>query len=98
VIIEHALLHVRNGQAAEFEAALGKAKPLIAASPGFQGIELRPASEESGLYLLLVRWDDIASHRDGFRTSDRYQEWRSLLHHFYEPMPEVRYFGESLWN
>ncbi len=98
MIIEHALLHVRAGQAAEFEAAIRQAKSLIAASPGFQGIEVRPASEEPGLYLLIVHWDDIASHRDGFRMSDRYQEWRSLLHHFYEPMPEVRYFGESLWN
>jgi heme-degrading monooxygenase HmoA len=98
VIIEHALLHVRQGRAAEFEAAISQAKPLIAASPGFQGIELRPAAEESGLYLLIVRWDDIASHRDGFRMSDRYQEWREVLHHFYEPMPDVCYFGESLWN
>jgi heme-degrading monooxygenase HmoA len=98
VIIEHALLRVRGGQAANFEAAMAQAKPLIAASPGFLGIEVRAASEESGLYLLLVRWADIASHRDGFRNSERYQQWRALLHGFYEPMPEVRYFGESLWN
>jgi heme-degrading monooxygenase HmoA len=98
VIIEHALLRVRDGQAANFEAAMAQAKPLIAASPGFLGIEVRPAAEEPRLYLLLVRWNDIASHRDGFRNSDRYQNWRALLHGFYEPMPEVRYFGESLWN
>ncbi len=98
MIIEHALLRVRGGQTAEFEAAMAAARPLIAASPGFQGIDVRAASEEPELYLLLVRWDDIASHRDGFRMSARYQDWRKLLHGFYEPMPEVRYFGESLWN
>jgi heme-degrading monooxygenase HmoA len=98
VIIEHALLRVRDGQAANFEAAMAQARPLIAASPGFLGIEVRAAPEEPGLYLLLVRWVDIASHRDGFRNSERYQQWRALLHGFYEPMPEVRYFGESLWN
>ncbi len=94
MIVEHALLRIRSGQAAEFEAALAKAKPLIAASPGFIGIEVRGAAEESGLYLLQVKWDDIASHRDGFRRSDSYQEWRGLLHDFYDPMPEVKYFGE----
>jgi heme-degrading monooxygenase HmoA len=96
MIIEHALLRVRSGLEAEFEAAMVKAKPLIAASPGFESIEVRAACEEPGLYLLLVIWADIASHRDGFRQSDRYQQWRELLHRFYEPMPEVRYFGDAL--
>ena len=96
MILEHALLQVRIGQEAAFEAAMATAKPLIAASPGFQGMEVRPAVEKSGLYLLVVRWDSIAHHRKGFRTSDRYQDWRALLHGFYDPMPTVDYFGESL--
>ncbi|MBD4078880.1 antibiotic biosynthesis monooxygenase, partial [Xanthomonas citri pv. citri] len=70
--------------------------PLIAASPGFLGIEVRRPADRPGPYLLLVRWDDIASHRDGFRRSERYQEWRALLHGFYDPMPEVAYFGPSI--
>jgi heme-degrading monooxygenase HmoA len=96
MILEHALLQVRAGQEAEFEAAMSAARPLIAASPGFQGIEVRPAAERPGVYLLMVQWESIAHHRDGFRTSDRYQEWRALLHPFYDPMPEVRYFGDPL--
>jgi hypothetical protein len=43
-----------------------------------------------------VVWTDIAAHREGFRTSARYQDWRRLLHGFYEPMPVVEYFGESI--
>lgn len=96
MIIEHALLQVRPGEEAAFEAAMAQAKPLIAASPGFQDIEVRPAIEKPGLYLLLVRWDSIAVHRDGFRTSDRYQQWRALLHPFYDPMPSVDYFEDPL--
>ena len=96
MIIEHALLRVRDGQAADFEAAMAKARPLIAASPGFVDIDVRGACEEPNLYLLLVKWTDIASHRDGFRKSERYQLWRDLLHRFYEPLPQVSYFGESL--
>jgi heme-degrading monooxygenase HmoA len=96
VITEHAILRVRSGQAVEFEAAMVKAQPLIAASPGFIDIEIRASCEEPNCYLLLVKWKDIASHRDGFRKSDRYGEWRALLHHFYDVMPEVSYFGEVL--
>jgi heme-degrading monooxygenase HmoA len=96
MIIEHALLQVRPGEEATFELAMANAKPLITASPGFQGIEVRPAAEKPGLYLLLVRWDSIADHRDGFRNSDRYQQWRALLHPFYDPMPSVDYFEDPL--
>lgn len=96
MIIEHALLQIRDGEGAAFEAAMARAGPLIAASPGFAGIEVRPAIEHKGLYLLLVRWESVAAHRDGFRKSDRYQEWRDLLHRFYDPMPSVAYFGDSL--
>ncbi|HEX7783879.1 MAG TPA: antibiotic biosynthesis monooxygenase [Sphingobium sp.] len=96
MVLEHALLHVKPGWEAAFEAAMKEAEPLISASPGFRGIEVRPASECAGLYLLLVRWNSIADHRDGFRQSDRYSQWRILLHDFYEPMPDVAYFGEPL--
>jgi heme-degrading monooxygenase HmoA len=96
MVVEHALLSVRDGQSAAFEAAMRQAIPLIAASPGFHGIEVRPAVETTNLYLLLVTWRDVASHRDGFRKSDRYQRWRALLHDFYQPMPDVGYFGPSI--
>lgn len=96
MIVEHALLRIRDGQAADFEEAVRRAVPLIASSPGFRGIEIRPALEVPGFYLLRVTWDKVESHRDGFRRSDRYQQWRTMLHHFYEPMPEVSYFGPSI--
>lgn len=96
MIIEHALLRVRSGDELAFEAAMAEAKPLIAASRGFVSIEVRPAIETTGTYLLLVRWLSVADHRDGFRKSDRYKQWRDLLHRFYEPMPDVGYFGEAL--
>jgi heme-degrading monooxygenase HmoA len=96
MIIEHAILHVRAGESDEFEAALEKAKPLISVSPGFIDLEVRAASEQQDLYLLLVKWTDIASHRDGFRTSDRYELWRDLLHKYYDPMPVIHYFGDPV--
>ncbi len=96
MILEHALLSIKPGQSAAFEAAMAEARPLIAASPGFRSISVRKACETPDQYLLLVEWDDIASHRDGFRTSDRYEQWRGLLHRFYDPMPVVGYFGGTL--
>lgn len=73
-----------------------QARPLIAASPGFQGIEVRPCIERPGSYLLLVHWERLEDHTEGFRKSARYEEWRTLLHHFYDPFPTVEHFAETI--
>ncbi|GAA0476373.1 hypothetical protein GCM10009096_17680 [Parasphingorhabdus litoris] len=98
MIIEQALLQVKVGQSDRFVAAMHEAKPLIAVQPGFQSIEVRPSLDSSDQYLLLVKWDNIESHRDGFRQSPEYEEWRGLLHDFYSPMPLVSYFGSSIFS
>ena len=96
MVLEQALLHVRCGEERAFEESLAKARPLISVSPGFISMEVRPALEKTGTYLLLVQWLSVDDHKVGFRTSERYQAWRELLHHFYEPMPSIMYFGDLL--
>jgi heme-degrading monooxygenase HmoA len=96
MILESAMLSVKPGQNAAFEAAMAEARPLIAASPGFLGIEVRPCLERPGNYLLLVRWARLEDHTEGFRGSDRYEKWRALLHHFYDPFPIVEHFADSI--
>jgi len=96
LVVQHCILRIRQGASDGFEAALRDAVPLIAASPGFRGIEVRPACETVGYYLLRVLWDDIASHRDGFQKSERFQQVRAMLLPFYEPWPDVSYFGEPI--
>jgi heme-degrading monooxygenase HmoA len=96
LVIQHAILRIRQGVSDGFEAALREAIPLIAQSPGFRGIEVRPACETTGFYLLRVYWDDITCHRDGFHKSDRFQQVRDMLLPFYEPWPDVSYFDEPI--
>ena len=96
MIVEAALLTVRPGSELAFAAALAEARPLIAASPGFRSIAVRPCLEQEGRYLLLVDWDRLEDHTEGFRKSARYEQWRALLHPFYEPFPTVQHFGPSI--
>lgn len=92
MIIEHAVLDVRPGESADFEAALEQAKPLIAGSPGFRSLRVSRCIEAPDRYLLLVEWDTLEDHTEGFRGSPAYQQWRALLHHFYDPFPTVAHF------
>ena len=96
MILEVAVLNVKVGQSGAFEAAMAEARPLIAASPGFRGIEVRPCLEAPGRYLLLVWWERLEDHTQGFRASERYPRWRALLHHFYDPFPVVEHYGAPL--
>jgi heme-degrading monooxygenase HmoA len=92
MILEHALLPVAPGRETEFEAAFGKAKAIIAAMQGFGSLTLSRCIERPATYLLLVEWDRIEDHTEGFRGSPEYQQWRDLLHHFYDPFPEVEHY------
>lgn len=92
MILEHALLPVRPGGEMEFEAAFALARPLIEASAGFIRLTLERGIESPSNYLLLVEWESVEAHQVGFRESAAYQEWRTLLHHFYEPFPIVEHF------
>ncbi len=73
-----------------------KAVPFISASEGFQGIDVLPCIEAPGRYLLLVKWTSVEAHEQGFRGSERYQQWKALLHGFYDPFPLVQHYGASI--
>ncbi len=91
-----ALLTVKIGQSDKFSDAMRAAYPIISRQSGFHSMEVLPAFEQNNHFILLVRWDDIESHKILFRGSDDYQKWRELLHHFYEPMPIVEYYGGNI--
>ena len=92
MVLEVAILEVRQGQTDAFEAAFLEAQRIISASPGYQRHELRCCVEARDRYLLLVWWDSLESHTEGFRQSREYQRWRELLHHFYDPFPAVEHY------
>jgi heme-degrading monooxygenase HmoA len=92
MILEHALLPVRPGQEQDFESAFAEAKEIIAGAPGFRRLSLSRCDERPANYLLLVEWERLEDHTEGFRKSEGYERWRSLLHHFYDPFPLVEHF------
>ena len=93
MILEVAILQVRTGQEPAFEAAFREAQAIIASMPGYLSHELQRCIEQPNQYILLVRWETVAHHEIGFRTSPQYQEWKRLLHHFYDPFPSVQHYA-----
>lgn len=92
MILEAAILQVKEGMESEFEESFRKASHIISSMKGYISHELNKCFEAEGKYLLLAKWESLEDHTIGFRQSAEYQEWKNLLHHFYNPFPVVEHF------
>jgi heme-degrading monooxygenase HmoA len=92
VIVEVAPLRIKPGQGTEFENAFRSAQRIIASMPGYLSHELLRCIERRDEYVLIVEWESLEAHEIDFRRSPEYQEWKALLHHFYEPFPVVSHY------
>lgn len=96
MILEVAILNISSGMESAFEEAFAQASPLIASMKGYIKHELQQCIETPDRYLLLVHWQTLEDHTIGFRNSPEYQQWKQLLHHFYDPFPIVEHFHSIL--
>lgn len=91
MILEIAVIRVKAGQTGQFENAFREASRVISAAKGYRSHELVRSIENSGKYVLLVRWDSVESHMEGFRNSADFKKWRELIGPFFEGAPEVEH-------
>lgn len=98
MVLEVAILNVIAGKEVEFERAFHKASKIIASMEGYISHQLQRCLENQSRYVLLVNWHRLEDHTQGFRSSVQYQEWRALLHHFYDPFPIVEHYALVMEN
>jgi len=94
MILEVAILNVILGREDDFLKAFSKAKHIISSMPGYISHQLKRCIENTSQFILLVEWEQLTDHTEGFRGSKEYQEWKSLLHHFYDPFPTVEHYEQ----
>jgi len=92
MILEVAILNVREGFEKQFESDFTIACKYISAINGYINHSLQKCIEEENKYLLLVNWETLEDHTKGFRESSEYKEWKKLLHHYYKPFPTVEHY------
>jgi len=96
MILEVVVLNIIDGQAPSFEKAFVVAEKIIASADGYIAHELQKCIDVENRYILLVKWQTIEHHMDGFRNSSKYQEWKALLHHFYSSFPTAEHYKNIL--
>jgi len=91
-VLEVAILNVKAGLSADFEKAFNEAQKIISSMEGYISHQLKKCLEETDKYILLVNWATLEAHTEGFRGAAEYQDWKKLLHHFYDPFPIVEHY------
>lgn len=98
MILEAVILYVKPNQTDAFENSFRIASNIICTMNGYIEHQLHKCIEVENKYLLLVKWQTLEDHTIGFRTSSEYQEWRTLLHDYYDPYPIVEHFNLTYEN
>lgn len=96
MVLEVAILEIKKGLETQFEQDFVSAGQYISSINGYIHHSLRKCLEQENKYLLLVEWQQLEDHTEGFRQSDQYQKWKQLLHHYYDPFPVVEHFETVL--
>lgn len=89
MVLEIAEIVIVEGGEQRFEAAAREALELLPQAPGFRRVELLRVIEHPREYRLLVQWDSVESHVDGFQKSELFGKWRALLRPYFSSLPRV---------
>lgn len=96
MILEAAVLKIKPGEGAKFAEAFPQAEKVLVQARGYVSHELRPCIETRDRYLLLVRWETLEAHTEGFRGSPLFQQWRGVIGPFFDGAPTVEHYEEAL--
>ncbi len=93
-VFELALLVLKDmeGIAERFESAFSEAVVLLENAPGYRSHCLTKCLETTRQYALIVEWESLSHHIEGFRESAAYPQWKTSLGLYIQPGTWVRHF------
>ena len=96
VVLEIADFAVLPGKGDEFVAAVREGLAYIAATPGFRSARVTRGVESPSRFVLLIEWDSLEAHTVGFRESENFPRWRSVVGPFFDGTPRVEHVVDVL--
>jgi len=94
MVLEIAEFAIRAGAEDSFAAAYRDAVRFVTGSPGFRSARLVRGIESPQRFVLLVEWDSLADHLEGFRNSPAFERWRAVVGPFFAEQPRVEHFAD----
>jgi heme-degrading monooxygenase HmoA len=91
MVLEIAEFIIRPGQEDEFTVAYGRAAHLLRETPGCLSVRMTRGLESPSRFVLLVEWENLTDHTEGFRASSSFRAWRAQLGSFFAGTPKVEH-------
>lgn len=92
MILEVAIFDIKQGTQPEFEKQFEKAQLVISQAIGYISHQLQKCLENDKKYMLVVKWQTLEDHIEGFRNSERFTQWRALIGSYFDTPPVVEHF------
>ena len=92
-ITEVAQIEIKPGEQAAFEAVFPQAEQVISQAEGYVSHTIQRCLETDNRYLLLVQWTSVEAHTVGFRHSELFKQWRTIIGPFFEKPPYEEHYS-----
>jgi heme-degrading monooxygenase HmoA len=93
MVMEIALIPVAAGKESTFESAASRAlDEIFAQARGFVRGEVRRGVERVGTYALLLEWETVEDHTEGFVKSELFDRWVELTEGLIDGDPVVEHW------
>ncbi|MDT3444107.1 MULTISPECIES: antibiotic biosynthesis monooxygenase [unclassified Pseudofrankia] len=90
-VTEIARFNVKPGTESDFIAAYHTVRHEIATSPGCRSMRMSRGIESPSSFVLIVEWDSLEAHTEGFRGSVGYGRWRAAISPYFAGTPTVEH-------
>lgn len=93
MILEVADIRIQPGRQAEFDEALLRAlRTVMSRADGCRGWKINKGIETPERYVLMIFWETLEAHTEGFRGGSLFAEWRAIIGPFFAAPPTIEHF------
>lgn len=93
MITEYIRYRLPAGDGAAFEAAYTDAARALARSPHCVDFDLSRCVDDTGQYILRIRWDSAEGHLQGFRRSAEFADFIQAVRSYVPAIEEMRHYA-----
>lgn len=97
MVIEHAMLTIKEELVDEFVQTIKEAFPILSSSKGYLSHKLLRNEEKPTHFILVVHWNGLEDHLN-FIGSAKFKNWDSMLRYFFDSYPNVLHYTELKYD
>jgi quinol monooxygenase YgiN len=92
MITEIAVFQAIPGKEEAFAQGIQQGIAVIRRDPGCHAAAAQRCIEDPARFLLVIQWDSVEAHTEGFRKSPGFAEYRSHINGLFEGSPVVHHY------